>query len=138
MFAKILGATGEHQGLCLLNQWLPPGWGKPIFPLSDAEAAGGPLVKGKYHPELHLTIGGLRMFDFRLNALQKDGQPRFNFHSEDGQPMVGAGGAAPYGPLTPSIWACTLAVLSSKHSRLLDKATTPAGVEKAVSAKIYR
>ena len=56
MFAKILEATGEHQGLCLLNQWLPPGWGKPIFPLSDAEAAGGPLVKGKYNAELQLSM----------------------------------------------------------------------------------
>ena len=78
------------------------------------------------------------MFDFRLNALQKDGQPRFNFHSEDGQPVVGAGGAAPYGPLTPSIWDATLAVLSSKHRRLLDKATTAVGVSQAVAAKIYR
>jgi len=138
MFAKTLGATGEHQGVCLLNQCLPPGWCKPIFPLSDAEAAGGPLVKGKHNPELQLAIGALRMFNTQLNAQQKDGHPRFDWHNEEGEPMVSVGGADPYGPLTPSIWDATLAVLSSKHRRLLDKATTAVGVSQAVAAKIYR
>ena len=138
MLAKTLGATGEYQGLCLLQQFLPPGWGKPIFPLSDADAAGGPLVNGKYHSEVHLTIGALRTFNSELNSSQVDGEPQYNWHNPEGRPMIGAGAGDPYGPLTPSIWDATLAVLSGKHKRLLDKATKGEGVVEAVHAKINR
>ena len=60
--AEVLGATGEYTGECLNQNILPPGYDteKAIFPVSDLESSSKPLVKGRYHPNLHLAIGCLR------------------------------------------------------------------------------
>jgi len=140
ILAKTLGATGEHQGVCLLDQYIRPGYSRPIFPVSDIEAAGGPLVKGRYQPELHLALGLMRIFNAELNSTQPGGQPVFNWHNppEKGGPMIGAGGAAVYGPMSISVWECTIANLSSKHKSLLDNARTVEGVVHAVNASFNR
>jgi len=97
-------------------------------------------VKGRYQPELHLALGLMRMFNAELNSTQPGGQPVFNWHNppEEGGPMIGAGGADVYGPMSISVWECTIANLSSKHKSLLDNARTVEGVVHAVNASFNR
>jgi hypothetical protein len=68
MYAKILGATGKHAGISLLDGLCGSDYKKAPFPTSDALAAGSPLVKGDYQSkrELHFTIGMLRVFDAQV------------------------------------------------------------------------
>lgn len=71
-YAKILGATGDHQGISLLDGIVGSNYKKALFPISDAESSGSLLVKGDYHSkrEIHFTIGMLRVFDVQvLNAI---------------------------------------------------------------------
>lgn len=68
LYAKILGATGKHAGISLLDGLGGSNFKKAPFPTSDALAAGSPLVKGSYQAnrELHFTIGMLRVFDAQV------------------------------------------------------------------------
>ena len=68
LYAKILGATGKHAGISLLDGLGGSNFKKAPFPTSDALAAGSPLVKGSYQSnrELHFTIGMLRVFDAQV------------------------------------------------------------------------
>jgi len=136
--ARTLGATGQYQSRCLLEQYLTPGYTKPIFPLNDNDVAGGPLVKGRYHAERHLAIGLLRVFDAKLNTTQEGGEPVFDWHDKQGQHMVGVGSAAVYGPLSTYIWDASLSVLCPKYKALFDAAKTVEGVARAVSAQFNR
>ena len=45
---------------------------KEFFPISDVQAAGSPLVKGRYTAQLHFTIGMLRIFDAQENRTSTD------------------------------------------------------------------
>ncbi len=88
--ARYLGATGEHAGECLLRNFIPEGYSQSIFPYSDTEAAGKPLVKGKYIPALHLAIGCLRVFIAEQNSADPQGDPVCNFHSHTSVFIKGA------------------------------------------------
>ena len=120
-FAKTLGATGEYQSQCLLEQYLPPGYSKPIFPLNDNDVAGGPLVKGGYQAERHLAIGLLRVFDATLNSTQAGGEPVFDWHDKHGQYMrgvwtrVGAQQCMDHSALTSGQPALALCAPNTKH-----------------------
>jgi hypothetical protein len=137
-FASTLGATGQYQSQCLLEQYLTPGYSKPIFPLNDNDVAGGPLVKGRYHAERHLAIGLLRVFDAKLNSAQAGCEPVFDWHDKQGQHMLGVGSAAVYGPLSTYIWDASLSALCPKYKALFDAANTAEGVSRAVSAQFNR
>jgi hypothetical protein len=67
-FAKVLGSIGQYSGISLLDGFCGSEYSKPLFPTSDALAAGSPLVKGDYQQkrEIHFTIGMIRVFDARV------------------------------------------------------------------------
>ena len=136
--ARSLGATDKYQSRCLLEQYLTPGYSKPIFPLNDNDVAGGPLVKGGYQAERHLAIGLLRVFDATLNSTQAGGEPVFDWHDKYGQHMRGVGSAAVYGPLSTHIWTASLSTLCPKYKALFDAANTVEGVSRAVAAQFNR
>ena len=138
IFSKTLGATGKYKSMCLLAKYLSKGYSRPIFPLSDNDVAGGPLVKDGYNALRHLAIGLLRVFDANLNSTQPGGEPYFNWHDEEGQHMLGAGDVPPYGPMSTHIWNHSLAMLCPKYKSLLETAITTTGVSHAVASRFNR
>jgi hypothetical protein len=58
---------------------IPKGYQQTIFPMSDVEVPGKPLIKGARNKELELAIGLLSMFDARKNSSQPGGKPNFDF-----------------------------------------------------------
>jgi hypothetical protein len=96
--AGYLGATGEHAGECLLQKFIPDGYSQTNFPYSDSESGSKPLVKGKYLPELHLSISCLHIFNAKQNSADAGGAPFCNFHSDTSAFITGAAclDTAPY------------------------------------------
>jgi hypothetical protein len=123
--AEYLGATGRHAGVCLLRNFIPIGYRKPIFPMTDAEAASKPLVKNKYNSQLHLAIGMLRIFDATQNTPVAGGEPFCDFHSSTLECMKGAGALPPYGPLFFEMAREILPKLCPHHRRFIQQSTYP-------------
>ena len=136
--AEYLGATGRHAGVCLLRNFIPIGYRKPIFPMTDAEATSKPLVKNKYNSQLHLAIGMLRIFDATQNTPMAGGEPFCDFHSSTLECMKGAGALPPYGPLFFEMAREILPKLCPLIGDLFSKAHTPEMVEKAMATSFTR
>ena len=135
----ILGATGEHEGESVLQAILPEGHTKPIFPLSDALATAGPLLKKRpYNAELHLAIGLIRVFDATRNSSEPGGEPRCNFHSETQDYLIGVAALDPYGPLFFEMIRVVLAKLSPMHYELWDSVEKPEHVDEAAEDFMWR
>ena len=136
--ARYLGATGEHAGECLLRNFIPEGYSQSIFPYSDTEAAGKPLVKGKYVPALHLAIGCLRVFNAEENSADPQGEPVCNFHSHTSVFIKGAACLDPYGPLFFVMVRHILPKLSPMLGDMFCNAATPQDVHKAMTSTFTR
>jgi len=134
---KILGMTGERAGMCPLEMHIPKGFQQTIFPMSDAEVPGKPLIKGARNKELELAIGLLRMFDARKNSSQPGGEPNFDFFDPN-RNYVRGGGADPYGPLWPQIFDTTCSPLAPYLSNMIQQAKKPYAVQSAMAATINR
>ena len=135
----ILGATGEHEGESVLQAILPEGHTKPIFPLSDALATAGPLLKKRpYNAELHLAIGLIRVFDATRNSSEPGGEPRCNFHSETQDYLAGVAVLDPYGPLFFEMIRVILAKLSPVHFEIWDSAEKPEHAAEAAEDFVWR
>ena len=136
--AEYLGATGEHAGECLLQNFIPDGYSQSIFPYSDTESASKPLVKGKYLPELHLAIGCLRIFNAKENSADAGGQPFCNFHSEKSAFITGAACLDSYGPLFFVMARQILPKLCPMLGDLFCKAETAEDVQRAMTRTFTR
>ena len=135
---RSLGATGEHAGECLLQNFIPEGYAKSIFPYSDTESVSKPLVKGKYNPELHLAIGCLRIFNAEDNSADPRGEPMCNFHSDTSVFITGAASLDPYGPLFFVMARQILPKLCPMLGGLFCNAETVEEVQKAMSGTFTR
>ena len=131
-----LGATGNRAGECLLEDVLPQGYEKTIFPYSDLESASRPLVKGRYKPELHLAIGMLRSFNAEDNNVEEHSPPQCDFHRE---PYIdGASLLDTYGPLFFVIARTLLPKLSPILGDMFCNANTPEEVAKVMKSSFTR
>jgi hypothetical protein len=70
----------------------------PLFPSSDAEAAGSPLVRMQYDADLHLVIGNLKQFDVSKNGAP-GALPCCEFFSTTGEIVQGGALLDIWGPL---------------------------------------
>ncbi len=136
--ASIFGATGDRAGEGLLQNFIPDGYDKPIFPVSDNEAAAKPLVTGKYNPDLHLALGLLRTFNSELNSTEVGGEPVCNFHSETSEFIKGAGSLPPYSPFYFFFLSKILPKLSPFHANLFNETTTSGDMDKAAHSTFTR
>ena len=136
--ARYLGATGEHAGECLLQNFVPDGYSQSIFPYSDSESASKPLVKGKYIPELHLAIGCLRIFNAEENSADAGGEPKCNFHSDTFAFITGATCLDVYGPLFFVMAEHILPKLCPMLGDLFCHAKTADDVQKSMSSTFTR
>ena len=163
MYAKILGATGEHAGISLLDGLCGSDYKKAPFPTSDALAAGSPLVKGDYQSkrELHFTIGMLRVFDAQVifvsasrcsflfdwelvgfageqpNACHGT-DPCCNFHAMNKRFISGAGLLPTYGELWWYILDVILPSLSPSIWKLFNSVKDEEGVDRALDKTFQR
>jgi hypothetical protein len=112
-FHSTLGATGDNAGICVLER-IRGNYTKSLFPISDAEANGSPLVKGAYKAQLHFSIGMLRIFDAAENGLNGS-LPQCNFFDQNQQYIQGGNLLCPYGPLFFPILERVLPKLSPIH-----------------------
>ncbi len=138
--AECLRATSRHASVCLLRNFIPIGYRKPIFPMTDAEAASKQLVKNKYNKQLHLAISMLHIFDATQNTSVVGGEPFCDFHSQTLECMKGAGALppGPYGPLFFEMAREILPKLCPLIGDFFSKADTPEMVEKAMATSFTR
>ena len=141
--SSYLGATGNRAGECVLEDILPQGYEKTIFPYSDLESASRPLVKGRYKPELHLAIGMLRSFSAEEscedNNVEEHSPPQCDFHREpyiEGASLLDS--VDTYGLLFFVIARTLLPKLSPILGDMFCNANTPEEVAKVMKSSFTR
>ncbi len=67
------------------------------------EASAKPLVKGRYNPDLHVTVGNLRQFDATQNSTQEGGEPCCDFHNKSPSISRGQHCWIPMGPYSSTL-----------------------------------
>ena len=113
-FAAALGTTGDSAGSCLLES-KRCNYTKTFFAVSDIQAAGSPIVKGKYNAQLHFTIGMLRIFDAQKKSTT-GGLQYCCFFDTNQRYLLGGNLLCPYDPLFFSILEAGLSIPSSLPS----------------------